>query len=296
MPLALALCCIIFLLTGAAPCQGYVPNSNLIGKASRTTAEQALSPSPSSSLIPGFSTVHNFQLLNPDGRMPPLVCWNDAIPLDLIHDVKMDALSLRNSGFGAKAGVAGAKQAHDIRRDVHQVWLQSPGSRTLLPMVGNMDARKQFLRLIEMLRVDLEERGGAGRWSSLCPEFVELSYLLYNPGSFYGKHVDTIADNVTDERRRDFKRSVSMIIFLGDDESDRPWTSNDGGAVRIYGSEYASMTGSPVYVDEKDNVHSDILPTPGTIVLFDSEKVLHEVLMTNRNRICSVGWFGSEIA
>jgi hypothetical protein len=290
--MSLALCYILVLLPGAALCQGYAPNSNLIGIAARITAEEALSPSPSS-LIPGFSTVHNLQLLSPDGRMPPFVCWNDAIPLDLIHDVKMDASALRISGFGDKAGVAGAK-AQDIRRDVHQVWLQSPGSQSPLPMVGNMDARKRFLRLVDMLRVDLEGRG-AGRWSSLCPEFVELSYLLYKPGSFYGKHVDTIADSVA-ERRRNFKRSVSMIIFLGDNESDRPWTSDDGGAVRIYGSEYASRTGSPVHVDENNNMYSDILPTPGTIVLFDSEKVSHEVLMTNRNRICSVGWFGSEIA
>lgn len=289
----LALYSILFLLTGAALCQGYAPNSNLIGISARTTAEEALPPSPAS-LIPGFSTVHNFQLLSPDGRMPPFVCWNDAIPLDLIHDLKMDASSLRSSGFGAKAGVAGAKQAHDIRRDVHQVWLQSPGSQTPLPMVGNMDARKRFLRLVDMLRVDLEGRG-TGRWSSLCPELVELSYLLYKPGSFYGKHVDTIGDSAT-ERRRNVKRSVSMIIFIGDDESDRPWTSDDGGAVRIYGSDYASMTGSPVSVDENNNVYSDILPTPGTMILFDSEKVPHEVLMTNRNRICSVGWFGSQIA
>lgn len=282
-------------MTGAALCQGYAPNNNVIGTAARTTAEDAtLPPSPSSSLIPGFSTINNFQLFSPDGRMPAFICWNDAIPLDLIHDVKMDALSLRISGFGAKAGVAGAKQAHDIRRDVHQVWLQSPGSRTPLPMVGNMDARKLFLRLIDKLRMDLEGRG-AGRWSSLSPEFVELSYLLYNPGSFYGKHVDTIADSLAGSHRI-FKRSVSMIVFLGDDESDRPWTSDDGGAVRIYGSEYASMTSSPVYVDAKNDVYSDILPTPGTILLFDSEKVPHEVLLTKRNRICSVGWFGSEIA
>ena len=70
---------------------------------------------------------------------------------------------------------------------------------------------------------------------------------------------------------------------------DRPWDVKvDGGALRIYTSEEETSTRGALAQDS-----FDIAPTPGTMLLFDSAVVPHEVLETHRNRLCVVGWFGA---
>ena len=239
-------------------------------------------PSPAVTTLRGNAAFEAFR-----ERKISLVSITSPAPLssELIRDLKYDAKSLEASGFGSLAGVAGAKIAKDIRYGVHQVWLQTPRSRSPLPMIGNLDARRELFRVVERLRLELE----IGKYWKLPPEFVELSYLIYKPGSFYVKHKDVISDG---NNNCESERSVSIIIFLGDHESESEWKYADGGAVRIH-DDCAIFAGTPVLHDENGNLYSDVLPTPGTMVLFDAKEVPHEVLVTNRNRICVVGWFGS---
>ena len=213
----------------------------------------------------------------------PLICIPNAIPEAIVTQLRSDACSLQHAGFGTAAGVASGMM-ENIRKDVHQVWLQTPGScRTLEAFVGSVSARKSLYRFIEALRHSLEG-------PRLLPmELVELSYLFYKQGSFYSRHVDTIADK-NDERKH--VRAISMILYLGDNEV-RSWDCKiDGGALRIYGNEYAKLTGYSIHVKDEET-YADIPPLPGTLVLFDSDKVAHEVLRTERSRVCCVGWLGS---
>ena len=101
---------------------------------------------------------------------------------------------------------------------------------------------------------------------------IEATYVIYPPTSgHYKRHIDSIQG--VDESGSG-RRAVSFICYLPD--PDVPWTPSDGGQLRIYG---------------EGAEYDDILPTSGSLVLFDSKWVWHEVMPTFRERACLVGWF-----
>ena len=117
---------------------------------------------------------------------------------------------------------------------------------------------------------------------------TELSYLSYSPGAFYRQHIDCIAG-----KDRKYRRCVSLLLYLGDpdEEHHRDWDSDrDGGVLRIYHHDYSNNTSSVA-----QHSFTDVPPNPGTLVLFDSAVIPHEVLETHRSRVCVVGWFGTPI-
>jgi len=71
------------------------------------------------------------------------------------------------------------------------------------------------------------------------------------------------------------RRAVSFLVYLNEG-----WKSTDGGALRIYGSR-----------ENEQERHVDVQPEAGTLVMFRSDTVAHEVLTTHRRRQCIVGWF-----
>jgi hypothetical protein len=265
------------------------------------------------------------------GRVP-LVCLQvDALglPSHTLAACKLDAISLQQAGFGAPAGVA--SQTDGIRANVHQIWLQSPrpddprlsaDTNLQYVMVGQMAARRDLIRWVDSLRQYLE--------SSRCPTAaplsagsVELSYVLYPTGAYYRQHVDQSQTNDSS------RRAISFVLYLGDptsttkeDDDDenaiagsRPWDCNtDGGALRVYGKTPAAVacTGNTVVCSsekkagrdsdddpegsESCRYYADITPTAGSLVIFDSVTVLHEVRTTNRPRAAVVGWFRETVA
>lgn len=89
----------------------------------------------------------------------------------------------------------------------------------------------------------------------------EFHYTLYEPGSFYKKHIDQFRNNPS--------RQYSMIIYLNEG-----WQKSDGGALCIYPSGEAKS----------------IYPHNKKAVLFKSNELEHEVLITNRPRMSITGW------
>ena len=215
----------------------------------------------------------------------PLICVPNAVSQSQVVEWRQDAQALASLAFGTSAGVASGQRG--IRSGVHQVWLVSPGNPLQQDLVGNIDARKQLLRFVDNLRGVLD-MGSPAR--SLPPELVELSYLIYDSsGAAYKKHVDTFADD-----SREARRCVSFILYLGDANDENDWDCDrDGGALRIHGRDFAQVTGQPICSNTEDEFWADITPQPGTIVLFDSASVPHEVMATKRGRICVVGWLGT---
>ncbi|MCA9836472.1 MAG: 2OG-Fe(II) oxygenase [Trueperaceae bacterium] len=90
----------------------------------------------------------------------------------------------------------------------------------------------------------------------------EGHYAVYPEGSFYKAHLDRFQD--ADER------VMSCILYLNKD-----WQHDFGGQLRLH-------------LDEQ---MLDVEPEAGTIVLFYSDKVLHEVLPANQERLSLTGWF-----
>ena len=81
-------------------------------------------------------------------------------------------------------------------------------------------------------------------------EDYESHFALYPPGAFYQKHLDRFRD--------DDRRTLSAVFYLNAD-----WQPEQGGALRLYPEGGGEL---------------DVLPTAGTLVLFMSAELPHEVL------------------
>jgi len=168
---------------------------------------------------------------------------------------------------------------------------------------GPSDARDDLLDLMadlrELLQLDLGVR---------LSESMELQYLRYPGGDgsnekgskdhsktrsgFYGRHFDSSPEDESTCRRK-----VSLLLYLNDQSWD---AKKDGGVLRAYlPQRQPSQTAKKRKrdgdgPDEEGGSVQDITPQGGTLVLFDSASVEHEVLPTHRERWAVVGWFFGE--
>jgi 2OG-Fe(II) oxygenase superfamily len=288
--------------------------------------------------------------------MPPF--WSSFTKED-VEDWKRDALALKAAGFGASAGVVQDRSSlitasttktttsnstivSPIRAKVHQIWLQTPrenGRDVKSPpnerwaassfpldrtMVGYIDARRRLLRLLESLRMELDEAAEATTTTEaslesasthwLPHDLVEASYVVYDSnGAYYQEHLDvptseaTVAANQATTTRR---RAVSVLLYLGpfggtgsDDNDDSgheaEWSRDlDGGELRIHGAHHTRWLPieKDITIQGTERAFLDIAPLPGTLVLFDSSTVPHEVRPTiRRGRVAVVAWFGTMV-
>jgi SM-20-related protein len=122
---------------------------------------------------------------------------------------------------------------------------------------GQSSVTDEFLDRLEALRCELNQSLYLGL------EDFEGHFALYPPGSFYKRHVDRFRD--------DDRRTVTAVLYLNPD-----WQDEDGGALRLY------LDGDKPL---------DVLPEAGTLVVFMSADLHHEVLLTQRERLSLTGWF-----
>ena len=97
----------------------------------------------------------------------------------------------------------------------------------------------------------------------LSLEDFECHFACYPPGAFYQKHLDRFRD--------DDRRTVTAVYYLNE-----AWQTEHGGALRLYLA---------------DETELDVLPSAGTLVLFISAELPHEVLPATRERLSLTGWF-----
>jgi 2OG-Fe(II) oxygenase superfamily len=264
-------------------------SSNLDGKERRTAGVFGGTFDKQDLLFPNepYADLSEFQQFCMRER--PLFVLPDAVPLHRIQGWKRDALSLYHAGFGSEAGVASPPIASSataaIRKHVHQIWLQTPGTPPLQSVVGDLDGRRDLTRYVETLRCRTSEHSGGE--VVLPGHLIELSYVLYDEiGAYYAMHVDAF------QQRGTKHRLVSLVLYLGGLDDEKWETERHGGALRIYTA--GGIIGPTEEFVAEDDVYVDISPYPGTLVIFDSVTVQHEVLPVHRKRICVVGWFGTE--
>ena len=139
--------------------------------------------------------------------------------------------------------------------EVRREDIRSNSLRWLSPESPTLTQRPYF-EVMERLRLALNQRLFLGLLE------LECHYAVYKPGEFYERHLDS--------HEHSDARVVSTTLYLNDN-----WQERDGGHIRLY-------TGSETI---------DILPTVGTMAIFLSEKIPHEVLPATRNRLSLTGWF-----
>ncbi len=93
----------------------------------------------------------------------------------------------------------------------------------------------------------------------------ESHYALFSPGGFYATHCDAF--------QGEKNRILSIIIYLNHD-----WQPSDGGELVLF-------------TDGEARAPLRVKPEFGTVVVFLSEEIPHEVLVTNRDRYSIAGWF-----
>lgn len=121
---------------------------------------------------------------------------------------------------------------------------------------GQCAAGDRYLAMLDDLR------GQLNRALYLGLEDYEGHFALYPPGTFYQKHLDRFRD--------DDRRAVSAVFYLNTD-----WLPEQGGALRLYLA---------------DGRELDVLPEAGTLVVFLSADLPHEVLPATRERLSLTGW------
>ncbi|MCC5923764.1 MAG: 2OG-Fe(II) oxygenase [Crocinitomicaceae bacterium] len=110
------------------------------------------------------------------------------------------------------------------------------------------------------LRID-EIKCVLNRLCMLSISDFEFHLAVYPKGSFYQKHYDQFNNRNN--------RLISVVLYLNEN-----WIQGNGGELRIH----------------KDTGHIDIAPLMNRLVLFRSDVVLHEVLVSNTERNSLTGW------
>ncbi len=185
--------------------------------------------------------------------------WPDAGLRDALRE---DLRRLHAAGALSPAAVGrsdGRALRNDIRADATR-WLDDP--RCGAPA-------RDFLARLEVVRTMLNR--------SLFLGLVECEahYAAYPPGGGYARHRDRFRDSDA--------RVVSWVTYLNTD-----WTMDDGGALRLYGSDGNIVDGS--IVDESIGAGSiDVRPVGGSICFLSERE--HEVLPAMRERLSIAAWF-----
>jgi SM-20-related protein len=139
---------------------------------------------------------------------------------------------------------------HTEVRSDHILWLEDS--------TESMAQRRYFARM-EAMRLQIE----AHLFLGLAK--LEAHLALYPVGTFYRRHTDALVGVHT--------RVLSTVLYLNED-----WADADGGALRLY-----------VPSDDGDVIH-EISPVGGTLALFLSDEIEHEVLPSSRERLSITGW------
>ncbi|NQD38388.1 2OG-Fe(II) oxygenase [Permianibacter sp. IMCC34836] len=123
-------------------------------------------------------------------------------------------------------------------------------------LTGETAIQQQWLAVMAALQQALNRRLLLG-----LSEY-EAHYACYPPGSFYKRHLDSF--------RGSNSRRVSTVLYLNE-----AWQADDGGLLQLYNCEHCIRR---------------VVPEPGTLVIFLSDAVPHEVTDAKRERYSIAGW------
>lgn len=174
------------------------------------------------------------------------------LPDDLTRELAAECRARAARGELAPAAV-GRGQGQQVREGVR-------GDRILWLEAGKSAVADRYLAWMDALREALNE----GLYLGLAD--FECHFACYPPGAFYQRHLDRFRD--------DDRRTVSALVYLNDD-----WQAAHGGALRLYLAEGETERAL------------DVLPQGGTLVVFLSAELPHEVLPATRERLSLTGWF-----
>lgn len=173
---------------------------------------------------------------------------DDFLSAELTQALRDEVNDLNRTGINrAGVGRGGELQVNDDIRSDKTHWLD-----------GATDAQRRLLAQCDALR------GEVNRHLFMGLHDYEAHFAVYEPGSFYQKHLDAFKGRSN--------RVLTNVIYLNDE-----WQDDWGGELAVY--------------DETDELIERVLPKGGRAIFFLSERFPHEVLKTKKQRLSIAGWY-----
>jgi SM-20-related protein len=202
-----------------------------------------------------------------------IVIIEDFLTQDLQEELREDVQTLRSSSPSSQFNIAkiGQDATNTLNTDIRvaETCFLGPGK------LGNSPnaARSHLYTILDQVRQDLPQQ-------PLDANLSELLYAYYPKGGFYRRHRDAIAGSASTLRK------ISLLLYLNKD-----WKEQDGGKLRMHmdsGDDFLPEGEAPKF--------RDVDPKGGTLVLFQSDKLPHEVLDTYAERLAVVGWYNRPVS
>jgi SM-20-related protein len=190
------------------------------------------------------------------------------LPEDLQDALRQDVSKLRDTKHFNIAKI-GQDSTNTLDTDIRVAETCFLGPSKLQDVPS--EPRKQLYQVLDQVRSDLP--------GPLDPNLTELLYAYYPKGGFYRRHRDAIPGSAS------VLRKYSLLLYLNKD-----WTPKDGGQLLLHrdsGGDFLPQGEEPNFVE--------VAPKGGTLVLFQSDLVPHEVLNTNAERLAVVGWYNRPV-
>lgn len=192
----------------------------------------------------------------------------DFLPVSLQETLRQDVSNLRDRNH-FKISKIGQDSTNAFNEDIRvaETCFLGPSKLQNVPN----QARNELYKVLDQVRSDLP--------GPLDPNLTELLYAYYPSGGFYRRHRDAIAGSAS------VLRSYSLLLYLNKD-----WQPKDGGQLLLHldsGGDFLPPGEEPNFVE--------VAPKGGTLVLFQSDAVPHEVLNTNAERLAVVGWYNRPV-
>ena len=181
---------------------------------------------------------------------PEFAVLPDAWPRAEVEALRREAHGGLDEGEFHRAGIGRGDQ-----REIHSE-VRGDLVRWLDPTAASPSAARWW-QWLEELRTELN------RQLFLSLVETEAHFAVYPAGAFYRRHLDRFRDHNA--------RTISCLLYLNE-----AWTTEDGGILRLY-----PPGGGP---------EVDVVPTGGTVAIFRSDTVEHEVLPARRPRTSLACW------
>ena len=223
----------------------------------------------------------------------------NALPIEEIAQIKLDIIELGNQGRMS----SGSDNASGVgTRNDSICWIRASDGTSdgaSEESRGYCKIPPGLLKCIALLRgttFNLEYCGYNRSNNHKIPQQLQIGRFSGDMKSIYKAHRDSSAnDNFWDIgflgwlKSSDYRcRSITVILYVNAAEWDCD-PSRDGGALRCYlGADMDDDTG----VSSKSILN--VSPSSGTIILFDSRYLLHEVCPSNSTRYAVTLWVNGD--
>ena len=209
----------------------------------------------------------------------------DFLPRELVDELRNDILKLR-SGDAFREAKIGQDSTNSLNKSIRiaETCFIGRNRAELTQITGGDSVRDRSSGLYDILDclcdnlVDLCWKESEAK---LDKSLTELLYAYYPKGGFYRRHRDAIPNSAS------VLRKYSLLLYLNRDG----WSSEtDAGQLRIHldgGGDECPIGVKPNFID--------VDPLGGTLVLFKSEQIPHEVLDTQSERFALVGWYNRAV-